>query len=218
MPTDPAYPRSAEQPDPDTTAVLAADALGSAEGGYGDRYAEDSFDYPDRPSPPSAQSWSAGEQPPDIVPGVGPADEESGTAEMRQRRAGGDRTRPAGRWQQVAARRRPAMMAAAALVAMSGFGVALSMVSDTVSSDSVPSGWGGTAQVSAPKSPIEPSLPPDATASASPPAAGGVGGDGASVAPSPTGLLPSGERGDDEHAEDGREDREREDGDRADDG
>ncbi|GAA2657908.1 hypothetical protein [Streptomyces vastus] len=213
MLTGPAHPAPAQQPDPDATAVLAADTFDSADGGYGDRYAEDSFDYPDHPSPAPAQSWSAGELPPGFASAVGAA-EESESADVGQRRADGDRSRPAGRWQQVAAWRRPALVVAAALVVMSGFGVALSMVSDTVSSDSVPSGSGGTAPVSAPKSPPESSLPPDATASVSPPAAGGAGGDGASVAPSPTGLLPStGEQGDDEHGEDGG----REDGDRADD-
>lgn len=218
MPSDPAHPGPAQQPGPGATAVFAAHPSGSPEGGYGDRYAEDSFDYPERPSPAPAQSWSAGERPTGFVPAVGTADEESGSADVG-RRAGGDRSRPAGGGRQVAARRRPALMVAAGLVVMSGFGVALSMVSDTVSTDSVPSGSGGTAQVSAPKSPTEPSLPPDATVSASPPATGGDGGDGASVAPSPTGLFPSArERGEDEHGEDGREDREREDGDRADDG
>lgn len=215
MPTDPTPPASAQQPDPDATAVLALD---SAEEGYGDRYAEDSFDYPDHPSPAPTQSWSASEQSPDFAPTVG-STEESGSADVVQRRADRSRSRSAGRWQQVAVRRRPALMVAAALVAMGGFGAALSMVSDTVSSDSVPSGPGGTAQVSAPKSPTEPSLPPEATASASPPAAGGAGGDGTSATPSPTGLLPgTGELGDDEHGEDGREGRGREDGDRADDG
>jgi hypothetical protein len=218
MPTDPAHPAPAPEPETDATAVLAADALGSAESGYGDRYAEDSFDYPDHTSPAPAQSWSAGAPPPGFAPAVGPV-EDSGSADVGRRRADRDRSRPAGRWQQVAARRRPVLMVAAALVVMSGFGVALSMVSDTVSSDSVPSGPGGTAQVSAPKSPNEPSLPPDATAPASPPAVGGAGGDGASAAPSPTGLLPgAGEERGDEHGEDGREDRGRRDGDGADDG
>ncbi|TXS48515.1 hypothetical protein EAO75_16375 [Streptomyces sp. uw30] len=217
MPTDPARPAPAQQSDPDATAVLPAGAFDPAEGGYGDRYAEDSFDYPVHPSPGPAQSWSQGGPPPDFTPTAGPAAESDG-ADVGQRRADQDRSRPAGRGQQVAARRRPALMAAAALVAMGGFGAALSMVSDTLSSDAVPSGSGGTAQVSAPKPPIEPSPAPDATASASPPAAGGAGGAGTSAAPSPTGLLPSArEQHGDEHGEGGREEHDREDGDRADD-
>ncbi|WP_328690129.1 hypothetical protein OHA74_13285 [Streptomyces phaeochromogenes] len=215
MPTDPARPAPAQQPEPDATAVLAAGAFDPAEGGYGDRYAEDSFDYPDHPS--SAQSWSAGGAPPDFTPAVGLAAEPDGV-DVGRRRAGGDRSRPAGRGRQVAVRRRPALMVAAALVAMGGFGVALSMVSDTLSSDAVPSGSGGTAQVSAPKSPTEPSPPPDATASAPPPAAGGADGDGTSAAPSPTGLLPSArEQHGDEHGDDGREEHDREDSDLTDD-
>ncbi|MFE4703505.1 hypothetical protein ACFRIC_41270 [Streptomyces sp. NPDC056738] len=217
MPTDPAHPAPAQQPGSDATAVLAAGALAPAEGGYGDRYAEDSFDYPDHPSPAPAQSWSAGEQPPGFAPAVGPA-EESDSADVGPPGADGDRSRPAGPWRQVAARRRPALMAAAALVAMGGFGAALSMVSDTLSSDAVPSGSGGTAQVSAPKSPNEQSPPPDATASASPPAAGGAGGAGVSAAPSPTGLLPSAREHGDERGEDGREEHDRQDGDLTDDG
>ncbi|WP_200309264.1 hypothetical protein [Streptomyces adelaidensis] len=221
MPTDPAAPAPAPAPEPEpateATAVLAVDALNSAEGGYGDRYAEDSFDYPDRPSPAPAQSWSAGEPPPGSAPPVAPA-EDSDSADGEQRRTDEDRSRTAGRWQQLAARRRPALMGVAALVVMGGFGAALSMVSETVSSDSVPSGSGGTARVSAPKSPAEPSPAPDVAASAAPPAAGGAG-DGVSVTSSPTGSVPgAGEEGDDEHGEDEREDRGREDDDRAGDG
>jgi len=217
MPTGPASPAPAQQSDPDATAVLPAGALDPSEGGYADRYAEDSFDYPDHLSPEPARSWSQGGPPPGFTPAAGPAVESDGVA-VGQRRADLDRSRPAGRGRQVVARRRPALMVAATLVAMGGFGVALSMVSDTLSSDAVPSGSGGTAQASVPKSPTEPSRPPDATASASPPAAGGAGGAGTSAAPSPTGLLPSArEQHGDERGEDGREEHDREDGDRADD-
>ncbi|NEC87822.1 hypothetical protein [Streptomyces sp. SID12501] len=219
MPTDPAHPAPAQRPDPEATAVLAAASLDPAEGGYGDRYGEDAFDYPEHHSPAPAQSWAAaGEQPAGYASTADPADEESASGDVGQRRAGGDRSRPAGRGRQVAARRRPALMVAAALVVMGGFGVALSMVSDTLSSDAVPSGSSGTAQVSAPKSPTEPSPSPDATASPSPPAAGGAGGAGVSAAPSPTGLLPSArEQHGDERGDDGREEHDREDGGRADD-
>jgi hypothetical protein len=217
MPTAPARPARAGEPELDATAVFASAALDSAEGSYSDRYAEDSFDYPEHTSPPPAQSWSAGEQPPGFASAA--PTEESDSADEGQRGGNRARSRTAGRWQQMAARRRPALMAAAALVVMGGFGVALSMVSDTVSSDSVLSGSGGTAQVSAPKSPIEPALPLDATASAAPPAAGGTGGDGASAAPTATSLLPgTGHQRDDEHGEDAEEDRGREDGEHVDDG
>ncbi|MFF7794007.1 hypothetical protein [Streptomyces sp. NPDC007991] len=215
MPIDPAHSAPPREPETDATAVFGPDALGSAEGGYAARYAEDSFDYPEHASPPPSQSWSAGGQPPDVASAPGPTEESDSTGEG-QRRADRARSRPAGRWQQRAARRRPVLMVAAALVVMSGFGVALSMVSDTVSSDSVPSGSGGTAQVSAPKSPTEPTLPPAATASASPPAAGG---DGVSVAPTATSLLPGAGhqrddgRGEDDREDDGSEGGEREDGD-----
>ncbi|WP_250400432.1 hypothetical protein [Streptomyces cellostaticus] len=98
-------------------------------------------------------------------------------------------------------------MVAAAVLLLGGFGLALSTVSDTVSSDPTP---GGTAQVSAPKSPTGQPLPPVASATAGP----GIGA-GASAAPTETSPLPcAGEdRGRDE--EHGPGERGREDGDDA---
>ncbi|MCX5555364.1 hypothetical protein [Streptomyces sp. NBC_00038] len=212
MPTDPAHPAPAREPATDATAVLDTEGLGPSEAGYGARYAEDSFDYP---SPAPSQSWAVGVPPPGPGQDDNPATE-SDSADGGQRRAGPVGARSAGRWQQLAVRRRPALSAAAALVVMGGFGLALSVVSDTVSSNPVPGGADGTAQVSAPKSPAAPSPPSEATASAPPPA-----GSGAGAAPTasalPTGLPPgTGERRDDEGGGDGREDHGREDGDRAD--
>jgi len=110
----------------------------------------------------------------------------------------------------VADRHRTVLLSAAALLVMGGFGFALSMVGDTASSNPVPGGADGTAQVSAPQAPT-PSRPSDATASAPPPAGGGAG---VSAAPTST-SAPPGDNGrrDDERGEQGHED-----GDGADDG
>ena len=110
--------------------------------------------------------------------------------------------------QQLATRRRPLLALAATLVVIGGFGSALSAVSDTVTSDPTP---GGTAQVSAPKSPTEQPRLPGATASATPP------GTGAEVLPAPTGSTSAtSDRRDDEHGgHGGQEDQQREDGDRS---
>ncbi|MDX3523272.1 hypothetical protein [Streptomyces scabiei] len=213
MSTDPARHAAAREPESDATAVFHQPVPGSAEGSYQARYVEDSFDYP---SPAAEQSWSAGTLPPDAPQAASPGTE-SGTMDEGQLQADGAGTRPADRWRQVAVRRRPTLLVAAALVALGGFGGALSMVGDTLSSSPVPGAPGDTAPVSAPKSPTDtPSLPPEATASASSPE---PGGDGASAAPTGAGLLPgTGEHRDDERGEDHREDHEREDGDGADDG
>ncbi|WP_406731641.1 hypothetical protein [Streptomyces sp. NBC_01794] len=207
----PAHPTPPGEPEIDATAVFSPAAVGAAEYGYGARYAEDSFDYP---SPAPEQSWSAGAQPPDIAQPDSSA--ESDGVDGGQRRADRAGAHPAGRWRQVTVRRRPALLVAAVLVAMGGVGIALSIVSDTLSSTPVPGAPGDTAQVSAPKSPTAPSSPPDATASASSPESGGSG-----AAPAPTGTsLPPGAAGqrDDERGEDQRDEHEREDGDGADDG
>jgi hypothetical protein len=164
---------------------------------YGNRFEEDAFDYP---SPSPSQSWSSDD-------GV------TGTAEttVAESEASGSRRSRApdeNGWRQTAVRHRSALTAVATLVLLGGFGLALSTVSDTVTSDPNP---GGTAQVSAPRSPGSPSLPPDATLPAEPP--GGT----ANTATPPTRTAPppvTGDRGDDHH---GEEERGREDGDHADD-
>ncbi|MER5431223.1 hypothetical protein [Streptomyces sp. NPDC002588] len=43
MPPDPGRRASSGEPETDATAVSDSDSLGSAPGGYGDRYAEDAF-------------------------------------------------------------------------------------------------------------------------------------------------------------------------------
>ncbi|MFJ8600034.1 hypothetical protein ACIREM_15165 [Streptomyces shenzhenensis] len=96
----------------------------------------------------------------------------------------------------------PALTVVAALVLLGGFGLALSTVSDTVTSTPDP---GGPAQVSAPRSPGAPSLPPDATLPAGPP---GAAVDTA-VASTQTAVPPvTDDHGDDGHREEeqGRED------------
>ncbi|PWI10205.1 hypothetical protein DIZ27_14180 [Streptomyces sp. NWU339] len=107
-------------------------------------------------------------------------------------------------------RHRPALLIAAALVLLAGFGLALSTVSETVSSTPGP---GGTAPVSAPKTPA---LPPDATVPAKPPGnAAGTSAWPAQTSPSPS----SDDHRDDERGQDdehGQEDQGREDDDRSD--
>ncbi|MGW2784247.1 hypothetical protein ACWC3X_23770 [Streptomyces populi] len=99
-------------------------------------------------------------------------------------------------------------MAAAALILLGGFGLALSTVSDTVTSNPDP---GGTAPVSAPKSPGLPSYPPSATASDEPPTE--------AVSPAVTPVPTASSSGADDHRgdDDGKEDPGREDGDHAED-
>ncbi|MEU5278569.1 hypothetical protein AB0G87_19395 [Streptomyces asoensis] len=190
-------------PDAEQTAILDAVPGTATPRGYGDRFAEDAFDYP---SPQATQAWSAD------APSA-TADEETDTASQAptQGRARADnRARGAGTWQQVTGRHRTVLMAAAALVVLGGFGLALSSVSETVSSDPHP---GGTAQVSAPRSPTAQPLPPDPAATPEPP--GGAAGTTAS--PTQTSSSPSAgqDRGRDEKH--GREEQGREDGDDADD-
>ncbi|MEU2743397.1 hypothetical protein ABZ656_51200 [Streptomyces sp. NPDC007095] len=202
MPTEPEH-ASASFADDQKTAILDAVPSAPAPVGYGDRFAEDAFDYPSS----AAQDWSAKAAPaPEAIA--------SATAAAPQpvpqaRRTGHGGARGANGWQQAAVRHRSALTAAAAVLLLGGFGFALSTVSDTVSSDPTP---GSTAQVSAPKSPTGQPLPPDASATAEP----GTGA-GASAAPTPASPLPgTGEdRGRDQ--EHGPNEPGREDGDDADD-
>ena len=105
---------------------------------------EDVFDYP---APSASSAWSVDEAPSTVA---ATADSPPSKAPARGRVRGWSGAREAGAWRQVAARRRHALMVAAALVVVGGFGLALSMVSDTVSTNPAS---GGTARVPAPKSP-----------------------------------------------------------------
>ncbi|WP_432026370.1 hypothetical protein [Streptomyces sp. 1222.5] len=108
----------------------------------------------------------------------------------------------------MATRHRSVFGAVAALVLLGCFGIALSTVSDTVTSDP---GLGGTAPVATPKSPGTQPLPPDATLPAEPPG----GGANAVTPPTQTVVPPvTDDRADDDH---GEKERGREDADPADD-
>lgn len=182
-------------PDVEATAIVDASASASLRGGHGDRFEEDAFDYPS-----ASHSWSSGETPTGSPEAAGPEPEASKTRGSRR-----GHSRDEGGRQRAAVRHRPALMAAAALVLLAGFGLALATVSDTVSPNPHP---GGTAPASAPKTPA---LPPDATVPAEPP------GDAAGTGAWPTQTSPpprSDDHQDDEH---GREDQEREDDDRSED-
>ncbi|MFJ9563678.1 hypothetical protein ACIRQQ_27075 [Streptomyces fuscichromogenes] len=195
--------------DAEVTAVLGPSVPDFARGGYGGRFEEDAFDYP---SSSASQAWSSDDGTADFVEVTVPKPE-PGPESVAE--AGGgrrSRAREESRWRHAAVRHRSAVtavMAVATLVLLGGFGLALSTVSDTVTSDPTP---GDTAQVSVPQSPgtqpgvtsspqppSTPSLPPDPTLSVTP---------GASVPPTQTLLPPSrgeeGDRGreDDDHADD----------------
>lgn len=67
MPTEPAH-ASASFADDQKTAILDAVPSAPAPVGYGDRFAEDAFDYP---SPPTTQDWSAAATPaPEAIAGA----------------------------------------------------------------------------------------------------------------------------------------------------
>lgn len=186
---------TAPLPDAQVTAILGPSAPDSAQGGYGNRFEEDAFDYP---SPSPSHSWSSSD---DSVVGSAEVTVAESEAEPGAEVTGS-------RWRETAVRHRSAVTAVAALALLGGFGLALSTVSDTVTSDPNP---GGTAQVSAPKSPGSPSLPPDATLPAEPPG----GAVNTATPPTQTALPPvTGDHGDDDH---GEQEQGREDGDHADD-
>ncbi|MFJ9904311.1 hypothetical protein ACIRVK_15685 [Streptomyces sp. NPDC101152] len=165
------------------------------EDGYGGRFDEDAFDYPT--TPPATEPWSAAETPPRVEPdeSVPRSGESGGSGEPSGRKRAALRHGPLLPY-------RPVLAVAAALVALGGFGFALSAVSSTVTSDPRPA---GTAKVPAPKPPSTDPLPP----TASPPPNTGV-----TVAPTPTSTVPD-DRHDDEHR--ARDDRARDDGKGADD-
>ncbi|MEV5802350.1 hypothetical protein [Streptomyces collinus] len=181
--------------DAGVTAISASAVPSSAGGGYGNRFEEDAFDYP---SPSPSQAWSCDDSVADI-PEVFAAGSESRIEAGGSRRS---RVRDESRWRQTVVRHRSAVTTVAALVLLAGFGLALSTVSTTVTSNPDP---GGTAQVSAPKSPDAPSLPPDATLPAQPP---GAGTNTATLPPQTTVPPVTYDRGDDDHGEkkQGRED------------
>lgn len=198
MPIEPHHVPAAPSGEPATEATAV---LGRAEAGYGARFDEDAFDYP---SPAAWDARSGDESQRDPVDTTVPVDE----PDTAGRAHGRGHAREAPGWRQLVARRRPLLAVAATLVVTGGFGFALSAVSDTVTSDPAP---GGTAQVSAPKSPTERPQSPGVTASATPP------GSGAAVLPTPTGSTSatSDRRADEHGGGGGQEDQQREDGDRS---
>ncbi|MET7480193.1 hypothetical protein ABZT17_38375 [Streptomyces sp. NPDC005648] len=187
---------SSSPTDAEQTAILAAVPGAPTPGGYGDRFAEDAFDYPSS----STHSWSAGP----AATGVG---EPAGQPQVpaRQRGPQGRAVRNADGWRQAAVRHRSVLTAAGALVVLGGFGFALSAVSDTVTSPPTP---GTTAQVSVPKPPTTQRAVPAA------PTTTESSGNVASPAATPTQTsVPSGTGQDRGRGEEHRrEDQEREDG------
>ncbi|MFB8128771.1 hypothetical protein [Streptomyces mirabilis] len=197
MPTEPArlprHPDLSRETDTEATAVLPA----GSQGAYGDRYEEDSFDYPS-----SAESRSPGE------PKDGHADDAAaaGSSTTGQRAS---RAADTGLWQQVAGRHRTPLLALAVVILVGGFVFALSIVSDTVSTPSAPVGGvsGPTATNSVTSEPAVPATtspvrPGGAGSVSSPPGDGGT-----AVSPSPTAVPPSASAGgQDGHRDDGRED------------
>ncbi|MFF7189795.1 hypothetical protein ACFZAR_32235 [Streptomyces sp. NPDC008222] len=177
--------------------------------GYGGRYEEDSFDYPSAaPAAPGLGEEVPAER--DALPSSEPQAGSESKAEE---------TSPAtglrGLGELAAARRGLLLSVAAGLLALGGFGTALSMVSDTVSSDPSP---GSTAQVSSPTSPVA-QPPAPSQAASSPTDAGALPGGTSPTSPSPTGAVTSAAApGTGDHQEDGQDDQEREDGDRSGDG
>ncbi|MFJ9729626.1 hypothetical protein ACIRP3_43615 [Streptomyces sp. NPDC101209] len=173
----------------------------AAEQGYGGRYAEDAIDYPSAPprSPEMGEEAPAGRE-------TRPSPEPEPETETAKRSAAAG-MRNLG--QLAAARRGLVLSAVAGLLALGSLGAALSMVSDTVSSDPSP---GGTAAVFSPTSPA--AQPPAASGPASSPAdAGSLPADTVPATPTHT-AAPS----DGDHQEGGGDDQEREDGDRSGDG
>ncbi|MFF8941852.1 hypothetical protein ACF1A5_06135 [Streptomyces sp. NPDC014864] len=198
MPPEPEQPSCAPT-DAEETTILDPVRGALATGGYGDRFAEDAFDYPSS----IAHSCSADPAPTGAgEPGAEPP------VPVGQRSPKGRAVRSANGWRNAAVRPRSILTGAAALVVLGGFGLALSTVSDTVTSPAAPA---GTAQVSVPKSPTtQPSSAAPATVE--PP------GDTASPAATSTSAsLPPGTGEDRDREEDHRrEDQGREDGDNAD--
>lgn len=181
------------------TAILEPVLGAAAPGGYGDRFAEDAFDYPSS----TARAWS------DPVPGGAgePGREPGPTGGRYSSMARAMRGREG--WRQAVVRPRSALAAVVVLLVLGGFGMALSTVSDTVTSPATP---GGTAQVSSPKSPTTQPMPP-----APPVTAGPSGGAVSPTAPPTRASLPPGVGEDRDRGEEHeREDQQREDGDDAD--
>ncbi|MBT1093531.1 hypothetical protein [Streptomyces sp. Tu102] len=210
MPVDPSRSQPISSADMPETVVFGP-VPDDGPSGYGDRYAEDSFDYP---ASASAQDWSAGAPP---APAADPADSVSAHLDTGNGGSGTGRRggQAAARWPQGAGRRKPLLLAAAALLIAGGFGLARSMVSNTVSSSPTPGPASDLGQVSATQ-PVTPSAPP---VSALPPADSGTGP--GTSAPATSAAPVTGDRHDGEREDDGREDHrddQREDSDRSDDG
>ncbi|MFF4361631.1 hypothetical protein [Streptomyces sp. NPDC001604] len=188
--------------------VERTQVIPTTEQGYGGRYEEDSFDYPSAVPVDRSRVEEAPPMGHDALPSSGPEPESE--TEEKSAAAG-----PRSLGQLAVARRGLVLSVAAGLLALGGFGAALSMVSDTVSSDPSP---GGTAQVSSPTSPAAQPPAPSAPAS-SPVDTGAIPGGTVPAAPSPTSAATSaGAPGQGDHQEDGQDDQEREDGDRSGDG
>ncbi|MFF9363923.1 hypothetical protein [Streptomyces griseoluteus] len=199
MPPEPEQSFSSST-DAEETAILDPVPGAPAPGGYGDRLADDAFDYPSSTS----HSWSA-DQAPTAADELGV--EPHPPAGRHGSRAGAVRGREG--WRQAVVRPRSALMAVAALLVLGGFGLALSAVSDTVTSPATP---GGTAQVTAPKSPTTQPLTPVPPSATEP--SGGVVSPAA--IPTPAGVPPVTGEDRDRGEEHEREDQQREDGDDAD--
>ncbi|MFF7987153.1 hypothetical protein ACFZDK_50145 [Streptomyces sp. NPDC007901] len=197
----PPVPEQSSSPpaDAEQTAILDPVPGASSAGGYGDRFEEDAFDYPSS----GAHSWSA-----DLAP-RGAGEPVAEPQEPAARRAARTRAvRSADGWRHAVVRPRSLLTTAAALVVLGGFGFALSTVSDTVTS---PTGPGGTAEVSAPKSPTAQPVSPTPPVTSDPPR------DTVSptTAPTQTSVPPGAGEDRDRGEEHGREDQGREDGDDA---
>ncbi|MCG7209400.1 hypothetical protein [Streptomyces arenae] len=199
MPPEPEQTSSAPT-DAEETTILDPVSRAPAPGGYGGRFAEDAFDYPSS----TAHSFCADPAPTDTGEPSAARPVPAGHRSPR-----GRAVRSADGWRQAARRPRSVLTAAAALVVLGGFGLALSTVSDTVTSPPAP---GSTVQVPVPKPPATQSLSPTAPATAAPP------GDAPSptAAPTQTSLPPGTGQDPDRSDEHGREDQGREDGDNAD--
>ncbi|MEW2306773.1 hypothetical protein AB0958_43770 [Streptomyces sp. NPDC006655] len=198
MPPEPEQPSSSPT-DTEETTILEPVSDAPVPGGYGDRFAEDAYDYP------SSTAHSFGADPAATDTGEPSA---APPVPAGRRSPRGRAVRSADGWRQAARRPRSVLTAAAALVVLGGFGLALSTVSDTVTSPPSP---GSTVQVSVPKPPATQSLSPTAP-TAEPP------GDAASLtaAPTLTSLPPDTGQDRERSDEHGREDQRREDGDNAD--
>lgn len=193
MPPEPEQ-TSSPPTDAEQTAILDPVPGAPATGSYGDRFEEDAFDYPSS----GAYSWSVDPAPRGTGEPVAEPQEPAAHRAARTRAV-----RSTDGWRHAAVRPRSLLTAAAALVVLGGFGLALSTVSDS------PTGPGGTAQVSVPKSPTTLPVSPTPPVTTEPP------GNAVSptAAPTQTSVPPGASDDRDRGEKQGREDQGREDGD-----